>query len=45
VSESIIAFTTNIKRPSVRKVIGKVRTFRIPPITALITPKRRATQR
>jgi hypothetical protein len=45
VSESIIALTTNTKRPSVRKVIGKVRTLRIPPIIALMTPKRSATQR
>ena len=43
VSESIIALTTNTKRPSVRNVIGKVRIFTIPPMIALITPKRRAT--
>jgi hypothetical protein len=45
VSENIAALTTKIKSPSVKKVSGKVRIFTIPPMIALITPKRRATQR
>ena len=45
VNDNIIALTTNTKRPSVRKVIGKVRIFTIPPMIAFMTPKRSATQR
>ena len=45
VSSSIAALITKMKRPKVTIVTGKVRIFTIEPNTALIRPKRSATQR